>query len=153
MRRSSERILTTHVGSLIRPDPLLPFIRAKQNGQPYDAQAYRKCLASSVEDVVRRRTGLWLTPDRGRVAAAEVAAVLARRLGWDDARRRGEHKWITGGFPRPAFSKSHQPTLRRPCCLLGAGFAVVLVSLGKPRGGGAPRGVQPNFAPCGAGPQ
>ena len=29
MRRSSERILTTHVGSLIRPPPLLPFIRAK----------------------------------------------------------------------------------------------------------------------------
>jgi 5-methyltetrahydropteroyltriglutamate--homocysteine methyltransferase len=55
VRRSSERILTTHVGSLIRPDPLLPFIRAKQNGQPYDAQAYRKCLASSVEDVVRRQ--------------------------------------------------------------------------------------------------
>ena len=45
MRRSTERILTTHVGSLIRPAPLLPFIRAKQTGQPYDAQAYAACLA------------------------------------------------------------------------------------------------------------
>jgi len=39
---------------------------------------------------VRRRTTLWLTPDRGRVAAAEVATVLARKLGWDEARRRAE---------------------------------------------------------------
>jgi 5-methyltetrahydropteroyltriglutamate--homocysteine methyltransferase len=55
VRRSSERILTTHVGSLIRPGRLLPFIRAKQDGQPYDEDAYRQCLASSVEEVVRRQ--------------------------------------------------------------------------------------------------
>ena len=53
MRRSIERILTTHVGSLIRPAPLLPFIRARQSGQPYDARAYGACLASSVAEVVR----------------------------------------------------------------------------------------------------
>ncbi len=55
MRRSAERILTTHVGSLIRPEPLLPFIRAKQSGQPYDEQAYRQCLAVSVKEIVRRQ--------------------------------------------------------------------------------------------------
>jgi 5-methyltetrahydropteroyltriglutamate--homocysteine methyltransferase len=55
MRRSTERILTTHVGSLIRPAPLLPFIRAKQNGQPYDEPAYRECLAKSVTEVVRQQ--------------------------------------------------------------------------------------------------
>jgi 5-methyltetrahydropteroyltriglutamate--homocysteine methyltransferase len=55
MRRSSERILTTHVGSLIRPDPLLPFIRAKQSGQPYDHQSYQECLAASVLEVVRQQ--------------------------------------------------------------------------------------------------
>jgi 5-methyltetrahydropteroyltriglutamate--homocysteine methyltransferase len=55
MRRSTERILTTHVGSLIRPAPLLPFIRAKQAGQPYDKDAYRECLAASVADVVRQQ--------------------------------------------------------------------------------------------------
>ena len=53
MRRSIERILTTHVGSLIRPAPLLPFIRARQSGQPYDERAYGACLASSVSEVVR----------------------------------------------------------------------------------------------------
>jgi 5-methyltetrahydropteroyltriglutamate--homocysteine methyltransferase len=55
MRRSSERVLTTHVGSLIRPEALLPFIRAKQAGQPYDQAAYQKCLSDSVAQVVRRQ--------------------------------------------------------------------------------------------------
>src|ERR671915_382810 len=55
MRRSSERILTPPVGSLIRPDPLLPFIRAKQSGQPYDHQSYQECLAASVLEVVRQQ--------------------------------------------------------------------------------------------------
>jgi 5-methyltetrahydropteroyltriglutamate--homocysteine methyltransferase len=55
MRRSTERILATHVGSLIRPAPLLPFIRAKQSGEPYDQRAYAECLASSVAEVVRQQ--------------------------------------------------------------------------------------------------
>ena len=55
MRRSTERMLTTHVGSLIRPQPLLPFIRAKQSGQPYDEQAYAACLKQSVGEVVERQ--------------------------------------------------------------------------------------------------
>jgi 5-methyltetrahydropteroyltriglutamate--homocysteine methyltransferase len=55
VRRSTERILTTHVGSLIRPDALLPLIRAKQNGAPYDEAAYHTCLASAVEEVVRKQ--------------------------------------------------------------------------------------------------
>src|SRR2546427_4017158 len=55
MRRSSERILTTHVGSLIRPAPLLRFIGAKQRRQPYDEQAYQDCLKSSVSEIVARQ--------------------------------------------------------------------------------------------------
>jgi 5-methyltetrahydropteroyltriglutamate--homocysteine methyltransferase len=48
-------IRTTHVGSLIRPSALLEFIRPKQAGQPYDEQAYAKCLRLSVAEVVRRQ--------------------------------------------------------------------------------------------------
>src|SRR3954469_7907233 len=48
-------VRTTHVGSLIRPAELLQFIRPKQAGQPYDEQAYAKCLRTSVEAVVRRQ--------------------------------------------------------------------------------------------------
>ena len=54
MKRSTERILTTHVGSLIRPEALQDFMRAKQADKPYDHAAYEACLAQSVADVVRR---------------------------------------------------------------------------------------------------
>jgi 5-methyltetrahydropteroyltriglutamate--homocysteine methyltransferase len=55
MKRSSDRILTTHVGSLIRPQALQEFLRAKQVGRPFDAKAYDDCLSRSVADVVRRQ--------------------------------------------------------------------------------------------------
>jgi 5-methyltetrahydropteroyltriglutamate--homocysteine methyltransferase len=55
MKRSTSRILTTHVGSLIRPDALQDFLRARQGGKPYDQAAYDKCLADSVAAVVRRQ--------------------------------------------------------------------------------------------------
>ena len=55
MKRSSSRILTTHVGSLIRPPALQEFLRAKQAGKPFDQTAYEKCLADSVAEVVRQQ--------------------------------------------------------------------------------------------------
>jgi 5-methyltetrahydropteroyltriglutamate--homocysteine methyltransferase len=55
MKRSSDRILTTHVGSLIRPQALQEMMRAKQGGKPYDRAAYETCLKQSVADVVRRQ--------------------------------------------------------------------------------------------------
>jgi 5-methyltetrahydropteroyltriglutamate--homocysteine methyltransferase len=59
------RILTTHVGSLIRPPALLEFIRARQNRAPYDRAAYERCLAESVKEVVRRQveTGIDIPSD------------------------------------------------------------------------------------------
>jgi 5-methyltetrahydropteroyltriglutamate--homocysteine methyltransferase len=57
MKRSANRILTTHVGSLIRPQMLQEFLRAKQGGKPYDVKAYQKCLGDSVADVVREQAG------------------------------------------------------------------------------------------------
>jgi 5-methyltetrahydropteroyltriglutamate--homocysteine methyltransferase len=55
MQRSTERILTTHVGSLIRPPQLLEFLRAKQKGEPFDQQAYETCMTDTVAEVVRRQ--------------------------------------------------------------------------------------------------
>jgi 5-methyltetrahydropteroyltriglutamate--homocysteine methyltransferase len=55
MQRSEDRILTTHVGSLIRPPALQDFLRARQSGQPYDAAAYDTCLKQSVVEIVRQQ--------------------------------------------------------------------------------------------------
>jgi 5-methyltetrahydropteroyltriglutamate--homocysteine methyltransferase len=53
MKRSNNRIFTTHVGSLIRPQSLQDFLRSKRAAKPYDENAYQKCLTTSVADVVR----------------------------------------------------------------------------------------------------
>ena len=55
MKRSTSRILTTHVGSLIRPQALQDFMRARQSGKPFDRAAYDACLTDSVGEVVRQQ--------------------------------------------------------------------------------------------------
>ena len=55
MKRSTERILTTHVGSLIRPPALIEFLRAQQERAPVDEAAFAVCLASSVAEIVRKQ--------------------------------------------------------------------------------------------------
>jgi glycerol-3-phosphate dehydrogenase len=74
-------------------DPLEPLPRPLGAGHTVERLAEFAAdeeFARRVEDVVRRRTRLWLTPDRGRVAAATVATVLAQRLGWNESRREEE---------------------------------------------------------------
>ena len=55
MQRSTDRILTTHVGSLIRPPELQDFLRARQKGAGFDEAAYDRCLVESVAAVVRQQ--------------------------------------------------------------------------------------------------
>jgi 5-methyltetrahydropteroyltriglutamate--homocysteine methyltransferase len=55
MKRSTDRILTTHVGSLIRPQALQDIMRAKQGDQPYDQRVYETCLKESIADVVHHQ--------------------------------------------------------------------------------------------------
>jgi len=52
---ASDRILTTHVGSLIRPTELTDFLLKKQNGESINEAAYEDCLRRSVADVVRKQ--------------------------------------------------------------------------------------------------
>ena len=51
MKRSTQRMLTTHVGSLPRPPDLLQMIQAKERGEPLDIEAF----AGHVAERGRRR--------------------------------------------------------------------------------------------------
>jgi 5-methyltetrahydropteroyltriglutamate--homocysteine methyltransferase len=55
MKRSSERILTTHVGSLPRPADLLTMIQAKEQGLPFDKDAFAARVRSAVAEVVEKQ--------------------------------------------------------------------------------------------------
>ena len=51
----ADRILATHVGSLVRPPQLVEFLKLIEAGQPYDKPAYEACLKASIEEVVRQQ--------------------------------------------------------------------------------------------------
>ena len=55
MPHNTDRILTTHVGSLIRPPKLIEFWRSIEDGKPYDEAAFEACLTQSVVEVVRQQ--------------------------------------------------------------------------------------------------
>src|SRR5688572_11348449 len=55
MKRSDNRILTTHAGSLIRPQTLVEFDSMRQEGRAVDEHAYDEALAVAVKDVVRKQ--------------------------------------------------------------------------------------------------
>ena len=57
MKHSGQRILTSHAGSLPRPDDVIELNRARQAGESTDEPGYQKCLGSAVEEVVRRQQG------------------------------------------------------------------------------------------------
>jgi len=56
MPASDDRILTTHVGSLVRPPDLSKYIEAIDNGVKVDQAAFDRCLADSVAAVVKRQS-------------------------------------------------------------------------------------------------
>jgi 5-methyltetrahydropteroyltriglutamate--homocysteine methyltransferase len=55
MRDSRDGIITSHVGSLPRPDELIAANRARDQGTAGDEAAFQKLLQSSVADIVRRQ--------------------------------------------------------------------------------------------------
>jgi 5-methyltetrahydropteroyltriglutamate--homocysteine methyltransferase len=57
MKRSTDRIITTHAGSLPRPEGLVPMIMARARGDAYDKQGLDSLLSGSVEEIVRLQVG------------------------------------------------------------------------------------------------
>src|SRR4051812_38253866 len=55
MKRSSDRILTTHVGSLPRPDDLFELMLARMDGKPVDDAAYAARIRQAVEVSVKQQ--------------------------------------------------------------------------------------------------
>src|SRR5262249_44530076 len=55
MKRSTDRILTTHVGSLARPTELLDTLRERENDRPYDADLLDRQIRDAVADRVRQQ--------------------------------------------------------------------------------------------------
>ena len=81
MKRSTERFLTTHTGSLPRPDALIRTMFAKEEGVPVDRQALEQEIAAAVKDCVARqaRAGLDIVND-GEMSKPSYATYIKDRL-------------------------------------------------------------------------
>jgi 5-methyltetrahydropteroyltriglutamate--homocysteine methyltransferase len=82
MKRSSERILTTHVGSLPRPSDLLDMVQAKEQGKPIDENAHATKLRTAVKDIVRKQIELGIDViDDGEFGKPSFVSYVNERLG------------------------------------------------------------------------
>jgi 5-methyltetrahydropteroyltriglutamate--homocysteine methyltransferase len=81
MQRSTERILTTHVGSLPRPPDLQAILQAKDRGEPYDERAFEARVRDSVADVVKKQVevGLDIVAD-GELSKSSFTNYVKDRL-------------------------------------------------------------------------
>jgi len=81
MRRSTERILTTHTGSLPRPDELTKVMFAKEEGVPVDTAALAARIKAAVADVVGRQVAAGLDViDDGEYSKPSYATYVKDRL-------------------------------------------------------------------------
>ena len=85
MQRSTHRILTTHVGSLARPDALIPLLRQQEQGQPYDRAHFARLVRQAVADVVRQQveTGIDIVTDGEQGKASFYGYVMERFNGFE----------------------------------------------------------------------
>lgn len=99
MQRSTDRILTTHVGSLIRPPALLEFLRARQQGKSYDEAAHRTCMTESVADVVRQQAAIGIDVVSDGEFGKSISwsqYVLERLSGFERRPLKGTNPWARG---------------------------------------------------------
>jgi 5-methyltetrahydropteroyltriglutamate--homocysteine methyltransferase len=106
MKRSVDRILTTHAGSLPRPADLL----AMEPGGP----AHGARVRSAVADVVRRQAelGLDVVADGEMSKPSFITYVTERLSGFEPSRAAGAVPWA-GSKEAAAFPEFYEPTLRQ----------------------------------------
>jgi len=82
MKRSTNRILVSHVGSLARPSDLMEMLVARNEGKPFDAEALARRTREAVADVVEKQIecGIDIVND-GELGKSNFSRYTKERLG------------------------------------------------------------------------
>jgi 5-methyltetrahydropteroyltriglutamate--homocysteine methyltransferase len=120
MKRSTDRILTTHTGSLPRPEELIRTMFAKEEGVPVDAAALAGQIRSAVAEVVRRQVaaGLDVVND-GEFSKPSYATYVKDRLtGFGGASHPLQYRDLVDfpGMARRVFGDPGRARRRTPAC-------------------------------------
>jgi 5-methyltetrahydropteroyltriglutamate--homocysteine methyltransferase len=120
MKRSETGFLTTHTGSLPRPDDLIRIMFAKEEDVPVDQAALAGCIRSAVVAMVHKQTeaGLDVIND-GEVSKPSYATYVKDRLhGFGGASQAFQYQDLLD-FPalaRRVFSDPGRARRRTPAC-------------------------------------
>ena len=115
MKHSTDRILTTHVGSLPRPEDMLEALTAKMRGQLVDEQALDARLPRAVADIVRQQVDRGLDViDEARWAnrassCTRMSVVRVRTARCAGKRDRESASLLAGSREFLAFPEYYQP--------------------------------------------
>jgi 5-methyltetrahydropteroyltriglutamate--homocysteine methyltransferase len=122
MKRSSERILTTHTGSLPRPEDLLTMLQQKESGQAFDAARLTSRIRSAVAEIVRKQTstGVDIVND-GEMGKPSYSTYVKDRLsGFEGSEKstslRASDLAEFRNFARRGASETGVAVLKRPAC-------------------------------------
>ena len=120
MRTSSEAILTTHVGSLPRPEDVTDLVFAREREEPVDDSEFERVVERAVGDTLARQraTGIDL-PSDGEMSKISYATYIKDRLtGFegDSPRRAPEDLKRFPGFLERQAKGGGTPSYRRPQC-------------------------------------
>ena len=103
MKRSDARILTTHVGSLPRPDDLRQMLVARDEGLAHDPAAFEAAVTEAVRDAVRLQTGHGIDiVNDGEQSKRSWSTYARERLGGHESRPRPEGYQAYSIFARDA---------------------------------------------------
>src|SRR5258708_5262591 len=85
MKQSTDRILTTHVGSLPRPTDFLDLMKERATDGPHDPAAYVQRVRSAVADIVRQQmeNGIDIVTDGEQSKIGFFAYVKERLTGFE----------------------------------------------------------------------
>src|SRR5260370_1075493 len=101
------RILVTHAGSLIRPNELLSFLSAIDNGRGYDAAKYAAALRSAVAGVVRKQIAVGIDAvDDGEMGKSNWISYLYERTNGLEPRPIGRN---LSEYMPPSRDRQHFP--------------------------------------------
>jgi 5-methyltetrahydropteroyltriglutamate--homocysteine methyltransferase len=118
MRRSTDRILTTHVGSLPRPPELIEVMVAQDKGQTVDSKSFEASLKAAVAGVVRKQKELGVDiVDDGEFSKRGFAVYAHERLGGlEPTGKARPSPWADSRESRafPEFYKAEQGAKDRP---------------------------------------
>ena len=112
MKRSEDRILTTHVGSLARPERQLQLLFAKERRQPYDSAEFAESTREAVQRIVAGQVeaGIDVVCDGEQSKSSFLTYITERLAGFSPSEAGGEDLWVdsreTLAFPE--FYEAHR---------------------------------------------